>query len=96
MEVIGMNRLIDSVLILMSPGSFPNQPNSQGANWSVTPSRSRNAPRIMNHFAIFLAVHRCPDRCQLGSILRHYSRRADGTLHRRTDGLLAENAGSTC
>ena len=32
MDVIGMKTLTDSLLILMSPGSLPNQLNSQGAN----------------------------------------------------------------
>ena len=86
MEVIGMKTLVESVLILMSPGSLPNQLNSQGANWSATPIRRRIAPRIMNHLAIVLAVPLASQSRPTQGQPCHYIRWGGGALPWRAVG----------
>ncbi len=47
-----MNTFTDPDSMLMSPGSFPNQPNNQGANCNIAPMINRVAPSMMIHFAM--------------------------------------------
>ena len=62
MEVIGTKTFIDSVSTRMSPGSFPNQPTSQGANCKAAPMTKSVAPSMINHFAIGLSLRECQKR----------------------------------
>lgn len=67
-----MKTLVESVLILMSPGSLPNQLNSQGANWSATPiSRriSHNYEPLCHCLGSSFGV---PIKASLGSALSLY------------------------
>jgi len=54
MDVIGMNIFARSVSICISPGSFPNQFNSHGANCNTAPIASNIAPSIIIHLAIYI------------------------------------------
>ena len=58
-DVIGMKTFTAPDSILMSPGSLPNQANSQGANCNITPMSSRIAPSMINHFAMRLPGSLC-------------------------------------
>ena len=47
MDVSGMNTLVRSVFMLISPGSFPNQLNTHGANWTINPMITITIPVTM-------------------------------------------------
>ncbi len=52
MEVMGMNTLLRSVSIRISPGSLPNQFISQGAKCNITPMTISIIPAVIIQRAI--------------------------------------------
>ena len=55
MEVIGINTLLCSLSIRISPGSLPNQRKTPGAKYRISPTITKIIPAIINQRAIIPA-----------------------------------------